>query len=284
MKSYSLLILGVMMAGAAAAQTFNIDGTPANPRPQQKSHSKSKTSKRTAPRALAPAGDSTTVILDEAAPAAHGAPKQKVYTKRESTARASNSKTKPAISETKLARRGTASAVARRKSRKALAKNSKKSAAPVAPAGPVEEASVPGEKPKPAPELVLPSITAGQMPSAQLQQQIQNALHNDATLSASALNVAVTDDAVTLTGSVESSQERLDATRMVQSFAGNRRMHESLTVMNAVTPSGRPTTQRGGSNDGDMPASDNPRAHAPKAKRQKAAASNGPNDPASGRK
>lgn len=75
-----------------------------------------------------------------------------------------------------------------------------------------------------------------------LQSQIQNALKNEPTLSNDSINVAVTDDAIDLTGSVATGKEKQTAKRIVQSYAGNRKVTDHLTVSgkgqdNMSTPS-----------------------------------------------
>jgi osmotically-inducible protein OsmY len=75
-----------------------------------------------------------------------------------------------------------------------------------------------------------------------LQSQIQTALKNEPTLSNDSINVAVTDDAIDLTGSVATGKEKQTAKRIVQSYAGNRKVTDHLTVSgkgqdNMSTPS-----------------------------------------------
>jgi hypothetical protein len=74
------------------------------------------------------------------------------------------------------------------------------------------------------------SLNAGALTPEQLHQRIEAALHSEPTLSGSNLNVNVSDDAIDLSGTVNSSKERLTARRIVQSFAGNRRVRERVTV------------------------------------------------------
>jgi hypothetical protein len=74
------------------------------------------------------------------------------------------------------------------------------------------------------------SLNAGQLTPEQLHERIEAALHSEPTLSGSNLTVNVSDDAIDLSGTVNSSKERLTARRIVQSFAGNRRVRERVTV------------------------------------------------------
>lgn len=63
-----------------------------------------------------------------------------------------------------------------------------------------------------------------------LQSQIQTALQNEPTLSNNHLNVNVSVDTIDLSGTVATGKERQTALRIVQSYAGNRRVVDKLTV------------------------------------------------------
>ena len=63
-----------------------------------------------------------------------------------------------------------------------------------------------------------------------IQMQIQNALQKEPTLSNDNLTVSVTDDTIELNGTVNSSKEKQTAKRIAQSYAGNRKVKEHLTV------------------------------------------------------
>ncbi len=73
---------------------------------------------------------------------------------------------------------------------------------------------------------VTPSMTA----AAQLQSQIQLAITNEPTLAKSNINVNVTQDEITLSGSVSNGKERQTAERIAQSYAENRRVTDRLTA------------------------------------------------------
>jgi len=73
---------------------------------------------------------------------------------------------------------------------------------------------------------VTPSMTA----AAQLQSQIQLAITNEPTLDRSNINVNVTQDEITLSGSVSNGKERQTAERIAQSYAENRRVTDRLTA------------------------------------------------------
>jgi hypothetical protein len=90
--------------------------------------------------------------------------------------------------------------------------------------------TTPGAAESPSAAGDVGSLNAGALTPEQLHQRIDAALHSEPTLSGSNLTVNVSDDAIDLSGTVNSSKERLTARRIVQSFAGNRRVRERVTV------------------------------------------------------
>lgn len=64
----------------------------------------------------------------------------------------------------------------------------------------------------------------------ELQSQIQNALSKEPTLSGDTVNVRVTTESINITGSVATAREKLTATRIVDSYAGNRKVISHLTI------------------------------------------------------
>ncbi len=66
--------------------------------------------------------------------------------------------------------------------------------------------------------------------SNDLQKQIQTALKHEPTLANDNLNAVVAGDTIDLSGTVASGKERQTALRIAQSFAGNRRVVDHLTV------------------------------------------------------
>jgi len=74
------------------------------------------------------------------------------------------------------------------------------------------------------------SATATATSSTDVQGQIQTALKNDPTLSNANITVSVTDDAVELTGTVASGDEKRAAKKIAKSYAGTRKVKDSLTV------------------------------------------------------
>jgi len=86
-----------------------------------------------------------------------------------------------------------------------------------------------------------------------LQSQIQNALRNEPTLSSDNINVNVTDDTINLSGTVATGKEKQTAKRIAQSYAGNRKVKEHLTV------SGKGNASNTNSGSGNMGNSDRDR-------------------------
>jgi osmotically-inducible protein OsmY len=91
------------------------------------------------------------------------------------------------------------------------------------------------------------SGTTGSMTASEtgdLQGKIENALKAEPTLSSSSLVVNVSGDSIELSGSVPSGKEKQTAKRIAQSFAGNRKVSDRITVTGNATPSSTaPQTQ-----------------------------------------
>jgi hypothetical protein len=87
-------------------------------------------------------------------------------------------------------------------------------------------------------------LNAGGLTSDQLHQRIDAALHSEPTLSGSNLTVNVSDDSIDLSGTVSSSKDRITARRIVQSFAGNRRVRERVTVAGSGSRSSNPNATK----------------------------------------
>lgn len=66
--------------------------------------------------------------------------------------------------------------------------------------------------------------------SGGLQSQIQNALKNEPTLINNNLNVSVSDDQIDLAGTVATAKEKLTAERIAESYAGNRKVKDRVTI------------------------------------------------------
>ena len=66
--------------------------------------------------------------------------------------------------------------------------------------------------------------------TAELRQRLTTALRNDPTLSGSNIVANVSDDTISLTGSVRTAKDRQTARRIAESFATNRKVKEKITV------------------------------------------------------
>lgn len=65
---------------------------------------------------------------------------------------------------------------------------------------------------------------------SELQSQIQNALSKEPTLSGDSVRVSVADDSIEMSGNVGTAREKLTASRIVQSYAGNKKVVSHLTI------------------------------------------------------
>jgi osmotically-inducible protein OsmY len=63
-----------------------------------------------------------------------------------------------------------------------------------------------------------------------LQSQIQNALSKEPTLTGDSARVNVSGDTVELAGAVGTNKEKITATRIVQSYAGSKKLVNKLTI------------------------------------------------------
>jgi hypothetical protein len=87
---------------------------------------------------------------------------------------------------------------------------------------------------------------------AELQSQIQNALSKEPTLSGDNVRVSVAEDNIEVNGNVGSAREKLTASRIVQSYAGNKKVVSHLTIggrsaANPSTPAANPDSKNSGS-------------------------------------
>ena len=74
------------------------------------------------------------------------------------------------------------------------------------------------------------SSTTAAIPDKDLQNEIQNALSKEPTLSGDTVNITVSPESIEMNGSVATAREKLTATRIVQSYAGNKKVVSHLTV------------------------------------------------------
>ncbi|HXO37176.1 MAG TPA: BON domain-containing protein [Candidatus Acidoferrum sp.] len=68
------------------------------------------------------------------------------------------------------------------------------------------------------------------MTDSDLQSQIQNALSKEPTLAGNSAHVNVSGDTVELAGTVGTNKEKITATRIVQSYAGSKKLVNKLTL------------------------------------------------------
>ncbi len=78
-----------------------------------------------------------------------------------------------------------------------------------------------------------PANTVGTPPSdnATLQGEIQNALQRNSMLKDDSVAVNVTDDSIDLTGTVSNGKDKQAAKAIAESYAGNRKVEDHLTVV-----------------------------------------------------
>jgi BON domain len=77
-----------------------------------------------------------------------------------------------------------------------------------------------------------PQPGAAPVSDTELQSQIQNALSKEPTLAGDTVNARVSSDSIDLTGTVGTAREKLTATRIVESYAGNKKVVSHLTIGN----------------------------------------------------
>jgi hypothetical protein len=95
--------------------------------------------------------------------------------------------------------------------------------------GGVAGAAGSGTAPAQVPETPTPSATPA-ISDSDLPSQIQNALVKEPTLSGESVRVSVAEDNIEINGNVGTGREKLTATRIVQSYAGNKKVVNHLTV------------------------------------------------------
>jgi hypothetical protein len=84
----------------------------------------------------------------------------------------------------------------------------------------------------------------------ELEGQIQNALNKEPTLTGDSTHVTVSADTIELAGNVGTSKEKVTATRIVQSYAGNKKVMNHLTI----SGKGEPRTPQQENPDANHPA------------------------------
>ena len=68
------------------------------------------------------------------------------------------------------------------------------------------------------------------MTDSDLQSQIQNALSKEPTLTGNSARVNVSSDTIELAGTVGTNKEKITATRIVQSYAGSKKLVNKLAI------------------------------------------------------
>lgn len=101
--------------------------------------------------------------------------------------------------------------------------------------------TAPAPKPLNAPET---NANAGTLSPVQpgadeLRAKIEAALRREPSLSNTNISLNISDDTIDISGNANSPKERLAARRIVQSFAGNRKVRERINVAGV----GRPTDE-----------------------------------------
>ena len=98
-----------------------------------------------------------------------------------------------------------------------------------------------------APSSQTPTPSEVQMPqetpaasNADLQTQIQTAMQKEPTLANDSVNVSVSDDTITLAGTVANNREKQTAMRIAQSYAINKKVVSHLTVSGHANSEGKP--------------------------------------------
>ncbi len=93
--------------------------------------------------------------------------------------------------------------------------------------------TTPGSSPAPGSQSSLAGsspTTSGVVDSATLKGQLESAYQAEPTLTGSNIQVNVNDTTVELTGTVPTGKEKTTAKRIAQSYAGNRKVVDKMTV------------------------------------------------------
>ena len=82
----------------------------------------------------------------------------------------------------------------------------------------------------PGPDAANSSGAIRAMTDSDLQSQIQSALSKEPTLTGDSAHATVSGDTIELAGTVGTNKEKITATRIVQSYAGSKKLVNKLTV------------------------------------------------------
>lgn len=81
-----------------------------------------------------------------------------------------------------------------------------------------------------SPEAADSSGVISTMSDSDLQSQIQSALSKEPTLAGDSAHANVSGDTIELAGTVGTNKEKITATRIVQSYAGSKKLVNKLTI------------------------------------------------------
>ena len=97
------------------------------------------------------------------------------------------------------------------------------------------------------PDAQNPGSGVSAMSDSDLQSQIQNALSKEPTLSGDSAHANVNGDTIVLAGTVGTNKEKITATRIVQSYAGSKKLENKLTISgrSEKSPTSLDTSGRG---------------------------------------
>lgn len=90
----------------------------------------------------------------------------------------------------------------------------------------------------PGPEVANSSGAISAMTDSDLQSQIQSALSKEPTLAGDSAHANVSGDTIELGGTVGTNKEKITATRIVQSYAGSKKLVNKLTIAGRSEKSG----------------------------------------------
>lgn len=90
----------------------------------------------------------------------------------------------------------------------------------------------------PSPDAANSSGAISAMSDSDLQSQIQTALSKEPTLAGDSARANVSGDTIELAGTVGTNKEKITATRIVQSYAGSKKLVNKLTITGRSDKSG----------------------------------------------
>jgi len=157
-------------------------------------------------------------------PNASGSPAKDASGTSASTSTGGNTSTTPTTTASGAAAPSAAGSIAGNTSAASGTQTSNGTTAPAAGASTQSSTSASGTSSSPASDQPASSD------SATLQTTIQDKLKSEPLLSSSNVNVNVTDSTIELSGTVSTGKEKQTAERIAQSYAGNRKVVDRITV------------------------------------------------------